>query len=70
MSPTQCAAPTAIGRVERTRQPLRRALGARAVGRRQQREQLVGLPAHEHVGVAQAGGEQRRQAVGGARAAR
>ena len=32
----------------------------------QQREQLVGLPAHEHVGVAQAGGEQRREAVRGA----
>ena len=54
VSPTQWAAPTAIGMSTRLEEPLGGAVGARAVGGGQQREQLVGLPAHEHVGVAQA----------------
>ena len=64
VSPTQCAAPTTIVDVDRVAQALGGALGARPVGRRQQREQLVGLPADDHVGVAQARGEQRRDRVG------
>ena len=65
MSPTQWAAPTAIGRSTACEQALGGAVGAGAVGGGQQREQLVGLPAHQHVGVAQAVGEHRRDAVRG-----
>ena len=61
MSPTQCAAPTAIARVDAGQQALRGAVRARPIGGRQQREQLVRLPAHDHVRVAQAGGQQRRE---------
>ena len=62
MSPTQCAAPTAIATSTASRRRCAARSAPGAVGRGQQREQLVGLPAHEHVGVAQAGGEQRREA--------
>ena len=65
VSPTQWAAPTEIGvPFDASLQPLRRAVGAGAIGGRQQREQLVGLPAHEHVGVAQAPRPARARSLG------
>ena len=68
VSPTQCAAPTGPAPPAASRSARR---GRRPAGRwRQQGEQLVGLPAHHHVGVAQAAGEQRRELLGGCRAAR
>ena len=66
MSPTQWAAPTAIGSRDRLVEALGGALGARPVGGGEQREQFVGLPAHDHVGVAQAVGQHRRELLGGA----
>ena len=64
MSPTQCAAPTEF-QVHALAQTRRGAFRPRPARGGQQREQLVGLPAHDHVRVAQAGGEQWRDRIRG-----